>query len=266
MKTAMISTACWECKTPFQWSHDDAQVDVPGRTGREGFVAQGPGGSSCESSVVAELHQQAFPADLQRCAETARFLDQIPADVEIGLITADDACDTRRFHDAVADRRADAVISPRRNARPGTPSTAGAIARNEELGASQYPRRRHLAKWTGYHRRSRGETKMHFVKLLGQSLMARDFDRQAAALRGRAAVLGIPITEPMGQVRLGKARSERHLLRATKPVRTMLGKTGSCIRFIHRIGGSLPAGFRSKAHFFSQGCPSRDRERGAMAR
>jgi hypothetical protein len=51
---------------------------------------------------------------------------------------------------------------------------------------------------------------MHCVKLLGQSLMARDFDRQVAELQIRAAVLngytalGIPVTEPVGQARLGK--------------------------------------------------------------
>jgi hypothetical protein len=56
----------------------------------------------------------------------------------------------------------------------------------------------------------RDETKMHCVKLLGQSLMARGFDRQVAELQIRAAVLngytalGMPVTEPMGEVRLGK--------------------------------------------------------------
>jgi hypothetical protein len=45
---------------------------------------------------------------------------------------------------------------------------------------------------------------MHCVKLLGQSLMARGFDRQVADLQIRAAVpngytaLGIPVTEPVG--------------------------------------------------------------------
>lgn len=44
---------------------------------------------------------------------------------------------------------------------------------------------------------------MHCVKLVRQSLMARDFDRQVAELQIRAAVLncytalGIPVTEPM---------------------------------------------------------------------
>ena len=47
-------------------------------------------------------------------------------------------------------------------------------------------------------------TKMHCVKLLGQSLMARDFDRQVAEIQVRIAVLnrytalGIPVTEPVG--------------------------------------------------------------------
>ena len=51
---------------------------------------------------------------------------------------------------------------------------------------------------------------MNCVKLLGQGLMARDFDRQVAELQVRIAVLnrytalGIPVTEPVGQIRLGK--------------------------------------------------------------
>lgn len=51
---------------------------------------------------------------------------------------------------------------------------------------------------------SRVETKMRCVKLLGQRLAARDFDRQVAALQVRVAVLngftalGTPITETVG--------------------------------------------------------------------
>ena len=64
------------------------------------------------------------------------LLDQIPADVEIASVTADGAYDTRKCHDAVADRGAHAVIPPRKNAKPWKPSTAGAIARNEALRVS----------------------------------------------------------------------------------------------------------------------------------
>ncbi len=132
------------------------------------------------------------------------LLDQIPADVEIGSVTADGAYDTRKCHDAVADRGAHAVIPPRKNAKPWKPSTAGTIARNEALRTSRYLGRAIWRTWSGYHRRSRAETKMHCVKLLGQSLIARDFDRQVAELQIRAAVLngyttlGIPVTEPVG--------------------------------------------------------------------
>ena len=129
---------------------------------------------------------------------------QIPADVEIGSVTADGAYDTRKCHDAIADRGAHAVIPTRKNARPWKPSTAGAIARNEALPASKYLDRAIWRKWSGYHRRSRAEAKMHCMKLLGQSLMARGLDRQIAELQVRAVVLtgytapGIPVTEPAG--------------------------------------------------------------------
>ncbi len=132
------------------------------------------------------------------------LIDQIPADEEIGSVTADGAYDTRRCRDAIAGRGAHAVIPPRRNARPWKPDTAGAMARNEAVRASKYLGRalwRHL---TGYHRRSRVETKMHCMKLLGQRLMARDFERQVAELQLRIAVLnrytalGIPVTKPAG--------------------------------------------------------------------
>ena len=79
---------------------------------------------------------------------------QIPTDVEIGSVTADGAYDTRKCHDAVADRGAHAVIPPRKNAKQWKPSTAGAIARNEALRASKYLGRAIWRKWSGYHRRT----------------------------------------------------------------------------------------------------------------
>jgi hypothetical protein len=42
---------------------------------------------------------------------------------------------------------------------------------------------------SGYHRRSLVETKMQCVKLMGERVMARDFDRQVAGLQVRAAIL-----------------------------------------------------------------------------
>jgi transposase len=132
------------------------------------------------------------------------LLSQIPSEQEIGSVTADGAYDTRKCHDAIADRGAHAVIPPRKNARPWKPTTAGAMARNEALRASKYLGRAIWRNWSGYHRRSRAETKMNCMKLLGQRLMARDFDRQVAEVQIRIAImngytaLGIPVTKAVG--------------------------------------------------------------------
>jgi hypothetical protein len=132
------------------------------------------------------------------------LLSQIPADQTVGSVTADGAYDTRGCHDVIAARNAHAVIAPRKNAKPWKPSSAGAMARNEAVNASRYLGRAIWRRWSGYHRRSRVETKMHCVTLPGQSLMARDFDRQVAEIQIRVAVLnkytvlGIPITEVVG--------------------------------------------------------------------
>ena len=132
------------------------------------------------------------------------LLAQIPSAQDLGSVTADGAYDTRKCHDAIAARGAHAIIPPRKNAKPWKPTSAGAIARNEAVNASRYLGRAIWRRWSGYHRRSRVETKMHCVKLLGQSLMARDFDRQVAEIQVRVAVLnrytslGIPVTEVVG--------------------------------------------------------------------
>ncbi|MCU0905722.1 MAG: IS5 family transposase, partial [Tabrizicola sp.] len=76
------------------------------------------------------------------------LLDQIPSDQEIATVTADGAFDTRKCHDAIAAR--------------------GAVARNEALRASKRLGRTLWRRWSGCHRRSRAETKMHCVKLLEQ--------------------------------------------------------------------------------------------------
>jgi hypothetical protein len=131
------------------------------------------------------------------------LLDQIPADEEIASVTADGAYDTRKCHEAIAARGAAAIIPPRKNAKSWRPTSPGAIARNEALRASKYLGRALWRRWSGYHRRSRVESKMNCIKLLGQSLMARDFERQVAELQVRIAVLngytalGIPVTEPV---------------------------------------------------------------------
>ena len=117
------------------------------------------------------------------------LLEQIPPDQAIATVTADGAYDTRRCHNVIAARGAAAIIPPHKNAQLWKPTTAGAIARNEAVRAGKYLGRALWRKLTGYHRRSRAETKTHCVKLLGQGVMARDFDRQVAELQVRIAVL-----------------------------------------------------------------------------
>ena len=125
----------------------------------------------------------------------------------------DGAYGTRKCHEAIAARSANAlaiVLEPMahkaRSLRARMPSSgsplscmqactagqwtsAGAIARNEAVSAQQYLGCTLWRRWSGYHRRSRVETKLHCMKLLGQSLMARDFDRQVAEIHVRIAVL-----------------------------------------------------------------------------
>jgi hypothetical protein len=127
-------------------------------------------------------------------------LTQIPADQDIGSVSADGAYDTRKCHEAIAGRNAHAVIPPRKNAKLWKPDTPGAVARNEAVQASAYLGQPLWRRLCDYHGRSRVETKVNCLKLLGQRLAARDFDRQVAEIQIRAAILngftalGIPRT------------------------------------------------------------------------
>jgi hypothetical protein len=132
------------------------------------------------------------------------LLSQIPADQPIGKVSADGAYDTRACHAAIAAREASAVIPARKNARPWLETTPGAHARNEILRTTRRFGRTIWRRWSGYHRRSLVETKMRCFKLLGERVMARDFDRQVAELQIRAAILnrftalGTPQTQRVG--------------------------------------------------------------------
>ncbi len=117
------------------------------------------------------------------------LLAQIPEDEQISHVGGDGAYDTRKWHAAIAARGAHAVIPVRCNARPWKEDGRGAAARNETLRAIKRLGRTIWKKWSGYHRRSLVETKMHCVKLLGQRVMARTFDRQITELKIRAAIL-----------------------------------------------------------------------------
>ncbi|QJE03650.1 IS5 family transposase (plasmid) [Massilia forsythiae] len=131
------------------------------------------------------------------------LLGQIPAGETIASVSGDGAYDTKGCHEAIAQRGAQAIIPTRKNAKPWKDQCPGAKARNAILTATRRLGRKIWKKWSGYHRRSLVETKMRCFKLLGERVMARDFDRQVAELQVRAAILnrftrlGTPTTMPV---------------------------------------------------------------------
>jgi len=128
------------------------------------------------------------------------LLDQIPVDESVASVSGDGAYDTKGCHEAIAQRGAQAIIPTRKNAKPWKDQRPGAKARNDILAATRRLGRKIWKKWSGYHQRSLVETKMRCFKLLGERVMARDFDRQVAELQVRAAILnrftrlGTPMT------------------------------------------------------------------------
>lgn len=117
------------------------------------------------------------------------LLAQIPMGERIAIVGGDGAYDTRQCRAAIAKRGADAIIPVRRGGQPWAKEGPGVDARNETLRATRRLGRTIWKKWSGYHRRSLIETKMHCFKLLGQRVASRTFDRQRTELKVRAAVL-----------------------------------------------------------------------------
>ena len=134
------------------------------------------------------------------------LLGQIPPDEPIASVSADGAYDTKACHAAIVERGAQAVIPPRKNARAWKATLGGALARNEALKACHRLGWRIWKKWSGYHRRSLVETKMHCFKRLGERVMARTFERQVVELHVRVALLnrftqlGCPTTVPVASM------------------------------------------------------------------
>ena len=65
------------------------------------------------------------------------LLNQLLPEQQIASVPADGAFDTRKCHEAIAERGAVVIIPPRENATPWKPDTAGALARHEALRASR---------------------------------------------------------------------------------------------------------------------------------
>ncbi|MCU4420918.1 IS5 family transposase [Acinetobacter lwoffii] len=117
------------------------------------------------------------------------LLDQIPEDERVDSVYTDGAYDTKQCRQVIADRQAHAVIPPRKNAKPWKDKKMGSLERNELLRTVKRLGRTIWKKWSGYHRRSLVETKMHCIKLLGDKLSARNFQSQVNEIHARMAVL-----------------------------------------------------------------------------
>ena len=117
------------------------------------------------------------------------LLDQIPQDEQIDFVYTDGAYDTKQCRQVIADRQAHAVIPPRKNAKPWKDTNVHSRERNELLRTVKHFGRTLWKKWSGYHRRSLVETKMHCIKLLGDKLSAKNFQSQVNEVHARIAVL-----------------------------------------------------------------------------
>ncbi len=94
---------------------------------------------------------------------------------------------TEPVHAAVIERNATPIIPPRKNARMRKGDTFA--HRNAAIAACRRFGRKLWKSWSGYHRRSLVETKMHCIKRLGERVMSRTLARQVNELHIRAAIL-----------------------------------------------------------------------------
>ncbi|OHX13380.1 hypothetical protein BI347_07540 [Chromobacterium sphagni] len=111
------------------------------------------------------------------------------ADEPAATATLDGADDIQGCYAEPVDRGIMPVIPPRKNAKPWKSKITGSEVRNAAIAVCKRLRRLIWKHWSGYHRRSLAETKMHGFKRPCSRVMARTFDRQVAELQVRAALL-----------------------------------------------------------------------------
>lgn len=117
-----------------------------------------------------------------------QLLEQIPAEELLLTVIGDGAYDTQPpVHAALIERNATPIIHPRKNARMRKGDTFA--HRNAAIAACRRFGRKLWKSWSGYHRGSLVETKMHCIKRLGKRVMSRTLDWQVNELHIRAAIL-----------------------------------------------------------------------------
>lgn len=114
---------------------------------------------------------------------------QIPADEPISSVGGDGAYDTKNaMQQSLLEVPMGSFRSTATDGR-GRRMAPARLARNETLRTIKRLGRTIWKKWSGYHRRSLVETKIHCFKLLGQRVMARTFDRQITEIKVRVVIL-----------------------------------------------------------------------------
>jgi hypothetical protein len=103
--------------------------------------------------------------------------------IQMGLMTRNTAEKSFQIDQAYV------VIPPRKKAKLWEDKKLRSLARNELLKTVKYLGRTIWKKWSGYHRRSLVEIKMHCIKLLGDKLSARNFQSQVNEIHARVTVL-----------------------------------------------------------------------------
>jgi hypothetical protein len=133
------------------------------------------------------------------------LLAQIPLDEPVASICGDGSYNPKGCH-AVIAQTGPGADTPAQE-RKAVEREAGGGRRTQRSAAGLLKAwARYLDEWSGYHRRSLMETKMHGCIPMGERVMARTFERQVAELhvRGgllnRFAQLGRPTTVPVSAV------------------------------------------------------------------
>jgi len=118
------------------------------------------------------------------------LLDQV--DEQVKEVTGDGGYDKRNCYDVIRDRGAKATIPPQRNAKIWRHANTKAerLVRDENLRRIRQVGRATWKKESGYHQRSRAETKMFQLKAAyGERVAARSFEGQAAQMLVRCVGL-----------------------------------------------------------------------------
>ena len=135
-RTLAVNIPCRGSEGPLHRPVDSTGIKVEGEGARHSRRHAGPGRRVRHrihlgiDEATLEVRAVEITGSHMGDAPVLPYLPgQIPIGEEIGSVTADGACDTRKCHNAIADRGAHAVIPPRKNAKPWKTVTAGAASR-----------------------------------------------------------------------------------------------------------------------------------------